>query len=189
MEGGAEVTYLLLFWEFFKTGLLSVGGGLATLPFLYDMAERYDWFTTEELANMLAVSESTPGPIGVNMATYAGIQAAGIPGGIVATLALVLPSLIVMLLIAKAMTRFRENRTVNCVMGVLRPASVGLICAAAITVVKVALLHTGAAGFAAIKWSAIALGIVLLLINLKWKKLHPVVLVASGAIAGMVLGL
>ena len=72
--------YLLLFWEFFKTGLLSVGGGLATLPFLYDMAERYDWFTTEELANMLAVSESTPGPIGVNMATYVGNTAGGLLG-------------------------------------------------------------------------------------------------------------
>lgn len=183
------MTYLLLFWEFFKTGLFSVGGGLATLPFLYDMAERHSWFTTEELANMLAVSESTPGPIGVNMATYAGIQAAGIPGGIIATLALVLPSVIIMLLIAKALTRFRENHIVNCVMGVLRPASVGLIAAAAITVVKVSLLHTGTAGLTSIKWSALLLGAALLIINLKWKKLHPVVLVALGAAAGIALGL
>ena len=183
------MTLLLLFWEFFKTGLLSVGGGLATLPFLYDMAAHYDWFTTEELANMLAVSESTPGPIGVNMATYAGMQAAGIPGGIVATLALVLPAFLIMLLVVKAMSKFRESPVVNSVMGVLRPASVGLICAAAITVVKVALLNTGVVGFAAIKWPAILLGVALLLINLKWKKLHPVVLVAIGAAAGMVLGL
>ena len=138
---------------------------------------------------MLAVSESTPGPIGVNMATYAGMQAAGIPGGILATFALVLPSVIVILLIAKALNRFRESRTVSCVMAVLRPASVGLIAAAAITVVKVALLHAGVLGFAAIKWWALALGAVLLIINLKWKKLHPVVLVAIGAITGMVLGL
>ncbi len=178
--------YLLLFWEFFKTGLLSVGGGLATLPFLYDMANRYPWFTPQELADMLAVSESTPGPIGVNMATYAGINAAGIFGGIVATLALVLPSLIIMLLIATAMQRFRESRVVISVMDILRPASVGLIAAAALTVVRVALLNTLPLS---INWTALAVGVVLLLLNLKWKKLHPIVLVALGAVAGIALGL
>ncbi len=179
--------YLLLFWEFFKTGLLSVGGGLSTLPFLYDMAERYDWFTREELANMLAVSESTPGPIGVNMATYAGIQAAGLPGGLLATFALVLPSVIIIMLIAKALNRFRQSPVVNGVMGVLRPVSVGLIAAAALSVLQVAFLQTGS-GFS-IKWAALALGGVLLAINLKWKKLHPIVLVVLGAAAGLLLRL
>ena len=178
--------YLLLFWEFFKTGLLSVGGGLATLPFLYDMANRYPWFTQQELADMLAVSESTPGPIGVNMATFAGINAAGIPGGIVATLALVLPAFLIMLLVATAMKRFQKSRIVTSVMEVLRPASVGLIAAAALTVLRVALLRSEPFS---VNWVALAVGAVLLALNLKWKKLHPIVLVALGAAAGIALNL
>ena len=181
--------YLQLFWEFFKTGLLSVGGGLATLPFLYDMAARYDWFTAEELANMLAVSESTPGPIGVNMATYAGINAAGIPGGLVATFALILPAFLIMLLVVGALERFRENRIVNCVMKVLRPVSVGLIASAALTVLRVAYLQSGETPLSMVKWPALAVGAALLAVSLKWKKLHPVVLVALGAAAGIALGL
>ena len=90
--------YLRLFYAFFKTGLFSIGGGLATLPFLYEMAEKYSWFTEEDIANMLAIAESTPGPIGVNMATYVGIQTGGILGGFWATFALVLPSFIIILL-------------------------------------------------------------------------------------------
>ena len=85
------MTYLLLFYEFFKTGLFAVGGGMATLPFLYDMSARHpDWFTASQIADMVAVSESTPGPIGVNMATYVGVQVGSIPGAIVATIGLVL---------------------------------------------------------------------------------------------------
>ena len=81
------MTLLLLFFEFFKTGLFAVGGGMATLPFLYDMLGRHpDWFTASQLADMIAVSESTPGPIGVNMATYVGFETSGIPGALVATL-------------------------------------------------------------------------------------------------------
>ena len=177
--------YLRLFWEFFKTGLLSVGGGLATLPFLYDMAARYGWFTSQELTNMLAVSESTPGPIGINMSTYAGINAAGLLGGLIATFALVLPSFIIMILIVSAMGRFQENRVVQCVMRVLRPASVGLIASAALSVFRVTLFGEDFS----FRWEALVLGAVLLAINLKWKKLHPVVLVAIGAAAGMALGL
>ena len=181
--------YLQLILEFAKTGLFSVGGGLATLPFLYQMSDRYGWFTHADVANMLAVSESTPGPIGVNMATYAGINAAGIPGGIVATLALVLPSVIIMVLIAGAMERFRDSRVVQNVMKVLRPVSVGLICSAALTVLRVAYLRQGADLLGMVKWTALALGAVLLAVNLKWKKLHPVVLIAIGAVGGIILGL
>ena len=181
--------YLQLFWEFFKTGLFSIGGGLATIPFLYDMAARYSWFTAEDLANMLAVSESTPGPIGVNMATFAGVSAAGVLGGVVATLSLVLPSVIIMILVAGALDRFRDSRVVASVMKVLRPVSVGLIAAATLTVLKVAYLQSGADLLSAVKWTALALGAVILAINLKWKKLHPVVLVAIGAAGGILLGL
>ena len=84
--------YLQLFWEFFKAGLFAIGGGLATLPFLQDMAVKTGWFTTDQLADMIAVSECTPGPIGVNMATYAGFLTKGVPGGIVATIGLITPS-------------------------------------------------------------------------------------------------
>ena len=181
--------YLQLFWEFFKTGLFAVGGGLATIPFLYDMAARYAWFTKEDLANMLAISESTPGPIGVNMATYAGINAAGVLGGVVATLALVLPSVIIMILIAGAMERFRDNRIVGSIMKVLRPVSVGLICSAALTVLRVAYLQSADNPIGMIKWTALLLGAALLAVNLKWKKLHPVVLIAIGAVGGIALGL
>ena len=91
------MTYLYLFLEFFKIGLFAIGGGPATLPFLMDLTEKYDWYTMTDLTNMVAVSESTPGPIGINMATYAGFNAAGTPGGIVATMSLVLPSIIVII--------------------------------------------------------------------------------------------
>ena len=89
------MVYLQLFIEFFKIGLFAVGGGLATIPFLMDLPEKYDWYTKADMASMLAISESTPGPVGINMATYAGYNAAGISGGIVATLSLVHPTLLI----------------------------------------------------------------------------------------------
>ena len=110
------MTCLLLFYEFFKTGLFAVGGGLATLPFLYDP----EWFTMSQLADMLAVSESTPGPLGVNMATYVGYLTAGIPGAVAATMGLVAPSVIVILIVAAFLKRFRESRLVNNVFYGLR---------------------------------------------------------------------
>ena len=102
--------YLQLFYEFFKTGLFAVGGGLATLPFLYSMADKTGWFTAGDLANMIAVGESTPGPIGINMATYVGYVTCGIPGAVMATLGLITPSIIVILIIASVLKAFRENR-------------------------------------------------------------------------------
>ena len=92
--------YLRLFFEFCKVGLFSVGGGLATIPFLTDLGERTGWFTSAQLADMIAVSESTPGPMGVNMATYVGFTSGGVLGGIVATLGLIFPSLVIILIIA-----------------------------------------------------------------------------------------
>ena len=104
---------LKLFFEFFKTGLFAVGGGMATLPFLYDMSERTGWFTQEKLADMIAVGESTPGPIGVNMATYVGFETAGIPGAVIATLGLVCPCVIIILVIARILKQFREKEPVE----------------------------------------------------------------------------
>lgn len=115
------MVFLYLFIEFFKIGLFAIGGGPATIPFLMDLTDRYDWYTKEDVINMLAVSESTPGPIGINMATYAGFKAAGFLGGLVATLSLVLPSLIVVILIAKLLNNFSKNPFVRSAFSTIRP--------------------------------------------------------------------
>lgn len=185
--------YLNLFWEFFKTGLFAIGGGLATLPFLTKIGTTYGWFTSEELANMLAVSESTPGPIGVNMATYVGNITAGVFGGVLTTFALVLPSYIVIYLVCKIMEKFRDNRYVQGAMTTLRPASVGMVAAAVLDVVVSVLFNTEAV--ASLQWSQMIvlpnfiLFLVLMLIYTKFNKLHPVVLLAAGAVAGILLKL
>ncbi len=186
---------LILFFEFFKVGLFAVGGGMATLPFLYDMSARHpDWFTTAQLADMIAVSESTPGPIGVNMATYVGFHTAGIPGGLIATIGLVTPSVIIVLLIARVLKQFRENRYVDAAFYGLRPCSVGLIAAAGLLVVKIALLDFDA--FAAsgaildlLNVKALILAAVLLVLTRAvkaTKKLHPIVFILGSALAGVV---
>ena len=154
------MNFLTLFFEFFKTGLFAVGGGMATLPFLYDMAGRHpEWFTAAEVADMLAVSESTPGPIGVNMATFAGYKMGGIVGALVATLGLITPSVIVLLLVA------------------------------GLTVVGTTLVHTGESGWAFYDWKAILLAAVLLVLT-RWvkptKKLHPILFILASAVAGVV---
>ena len=183
--------YLLLFWEFFKTGLFAVGGGLATLPFLYDMGERTGWFTAAQVADMLAVSESTPGPIGINMAVYTGFTSAGILGSLCALVGIVTPSLIVIILVAAALRAFRDNRYVQGMFYALRPASTGLIAAAGCAVAVSALLRLDAwAGlekfWTVLDWKAIVLAGVIFILSRKWTKLHPVVLILVGAVAGAV---
>ena len=184
--------YLRLFFEFFKVGLFSVGGGLATLPFLTDLGLRTNWFTSAELTNMIAVSESTPGPMGVNMATYVGFHIGGIPGGIIASLGLVTPSIIVILIIAGFLKKFRESRYVDAVFYGLRPASTALIAAAFLQVCSIALLtHGAAAGGASsvsVYWPSIILAVaVFVLMRLKpLKKLHPIVFIAASAVIGIV---
>ena len=122
--------YLRLFFEFFKAGLFAVGGGLATLPFLYDMAEKTGWFTAETVMDMIAISESTPGPIGVNMATYAGFTTAGVLGSVCATVGLVFPSVIIIIFVYKMLEKFKGSKLVNDVFYGLRPAVAGLVGAA-----------------------------------------------------------
>ena len=168
--------FLRLFYEFFKTGLFAIGGGLATLPFLSDMAEKTGWFTQEDLANMVAISESTPGPIGVNMATYVGYTTGGqsgvplgnIIGAVIATLGLIAPSIIVILIIFKILQIFKDNRYVKAAFYALRPASTGMIAAAGISVVEISLFHLGlfeTGGLPAVfNWQAIILAVVLFLL-------------------------
>ncbi len=190
--------YLRLFFEFFQVGLFSVGGGLATIPFLNDMGLRTGWFTPSQVANMLAISESTPGPIGVNMATYTGFHVAGVPGGVIATLGLVTPSILVILIIGGFLKKFRENRTVNAIFYALRPASTALISAALLQVCSIALMvhssaapESNAASAPALYWPAILLaGVVFACLHLKpLKRLHPVVFIVLSAAVGILFRL
>lgn len=178
--------YLILFWEFFKTGLFSIGGGLATIPFLMDMADRYGWFTRADLSNMIAVSESTPGPIGINMATYVGFTTCGVPGSLIATTGLVLPSLVIILIIAGFLTKFKENKLVKDTFYVLRPTVVGLLCVSVLSIVNTVLFNFSAGTFLGMfnLW-AIAVFAVLLFLIIKFKK-HPIVYIAIGAVAGII---
>ena len=194
--------YLRLYWEFFKTGLFAVGGGMATLPFLKDIGQSTGWYTYTDLMNMLAVSESTPGPIGINMATYVGFTVGGIPGAVIATLGEVTPSIIVILIVAMMLKKFRDNRYVNMAFYGLRPASTGLIGAACVTVVlevmtgiKVlaadgALMNTfRLAGESLIKWPGVLLGALLIVLTnfiRPVKNWHPIVFIAVSAVVGIV---
>lgn len=191
-----------LFYEFFKVGLFAVGGGMATIPFLYDIAERTSWFTQMDLMNMIAVSESTPGPIGVNMATYVGYVTGMGQGGIVtaiigaliASLGLVTPSIIVILIVAKFLKSFRNNKYVNNSFYGLRPTSAGLIAAAGLSVAVTNLLNLTLiknTGFTmdAVNWKGLILAIVLWIFTNKVKKtkgLHPIIFIGLSALAGIV---
>ena len=194
--------YLQLFWEFFQTGLFAVGGGMATIPFLYDISDKTGWFTYTDLANMIAVGESTPGPIGVNMATYVGFitgmqdggVTAAILGAVIATLGLVTPSVIVILIVAAILKSFRNNPYVENAFYGLRPASTGLIAAAGISVIMTTMFDKGiyldGNILSAINWKGIVLAIALwLLTNVvkKTKKLHPIAFIGFSALIGIVL--
>ena len=187
--------YLQLFYEFFKVGLFAIGGGLATIPFLSDMGGRTGWFSARELANMIAISESTPGPMGVNMATYVGFHTGGIAGSVIATLGLVCPSIIVILIIAGFLKKFRESRGVDAVFYGIRPASTALIAAALVEVCSIALLFrevtvpgSDAVAKQLFNLPAILLAAVIFLCLrvTPLKKLHPIVFIALAAVAGIV---
>ncbi len=167
---------------------------MAKLRLLYKMAATKGWFTAAQLADMVAVSESTPGPIGVNMATYVGFLTGGIPGSLIATLGLVTPSIIVILLIARVLEKFRSNKTVDAAFYGLRPCSVGLIAAAGLLVVKIALFcfdkyaETGRP-LDALNIKAILLAAALLVLTRcvkPLKKLHPVFFILFSAVVGIV---
>lgn len=187
--------YLTLFYEFFKVGLFSVGGGVATIPFYMELADKYDWLTTQMLTDMIAVSESTPGPIGINLATYAGFRAAGIPGALVATFSEVLPSFIILVLIAKALERYKENALVSSTFSGIRPAVAGLIAAAGWSVMRVALFTapSGSSLFTTllscdIKWLVLFCALLALMQIKPLKKLHPIVYIGFSAVVGIGAG-
>ncbi len=185
------MTYLILFLEFFKTGLFAIGGGMATLPFLFELANKYDWFTEPELMDMIAVSESTPGPIGVNMATYAGFSAGGVLGAIIATIGLILPSVIIVILVYKVLQKFRKSTLVENGFYGLRPAVAGLIIVACFNLFRISVLKENIT----LAWDGIfqleplLVFLVIGAASYKLKKIHPIVFILIGAIAGIVLKL
>ena len=180
---------LLLAWEFFQIGLFSVGGGLATLPFLDKLVDKYDWFTAADLANIVAVSESTPGPLGINMATYTGFTGSGFLGGIVASLSIVLPSWFTILLIARILKQFNENLYVKAAFEGLRATVVGLIAAAVLGIMKLSFLIPNAESLQnQLNYKALILFGAMILVRFKFQKIHPIAIIGAGAILGVLCG-
>jgi len=179
---------LTVFWEFFKIGLFAVGGGPATIPFLMELTKNYDWFTARELTDMIAVSESTPGPIGINMATYVGFETLGTFGGIISTIGLVVPSIIVITIIATFFHKMNQNPKVQAVFSGIRPAVTGIIASAVFTICQVSLFTTSETGVINAEWKPIILSLVVLgLLQIKkLKKMHPFFWFVFGAIIGIV---
>ena len=169
--------YLQLIFEYFKTGLFAFGGGYATLPFLYHISATHGWYSSKQLSDMLAVSSITPGPVGVNMATFSGFTTAGILGAVLATSSVVLPSLIIVVIIAKLLAKFRENRHVQAAIYALKPAGCGLLAAVVINMFQENIHST---------W-AYVLFLGLLVMSLKIKK-DPLIYLGLSAIVGLGLG-
>lgn len=171
--------------QFFKTGLFAVGGGLATIPFLKEMAVNYGWFTLEELQTMINVAESTPGPIGVNMATYVGFSQLGVVGGIITTLALVCPSIIVILIISNIIEKFKSSSLYSNIFTCLRAAVLGLILYAVIDIFKNTLFNNETI----INFKQMICYVVVLIGSIKFKKLSPILIIIICAILGMLLSI
>ena len=183
-----------LFFEFLKIGMFSVGGGMATLPFLYDMADETGWCTYSQIADMLAVSESTPGPIGINMATYVGYTIGGIPGALVATFGIILPGIILVIIVTSILDKFRNNLYVEGAFYGLRPATTAQITSAGLLVAKITFLNLDiykASGAIAdlLNYKAVIFAVILLIFT-RWvkqtKDLHPAIFIGISAVVGIV---
>lgn len=182
--------YLRLFYEFFKIGLFSVGGGLATLPFLYKVSAETNWFSINDLLNMVAVSESTPGAIGINISTYVGFTTKGIIGAILATLSLALPAVIVIIIVSKFLEKFKDSKIVKNIFYGIRPASTALIAAAGLGVAKVSLLNLNKYNgintvLKIFNYKAILLALILYFVIKKTDK-HPIIYIAASAVVGVI---
>lgn len=184
--------YVTLFYEFFKIGLFAIGGGLASLPFLQRLVDNYGWISSDQLLDMIAISESTPGPIGINAATYVGYEVAGVLGGIVATLGEVAPSIIIIVLLAQTLNKHGKHPAVQGAFSMIRPAVAGLIGAVAISLGRNELLRAESWGtgnlLKVFNLPAIGLFAVIfyLLHRFDW---HPVVFLAGAAMVGIIFGL
>ena len=181
---------LRLFYEFFKIGLFAIGGGMATIPFLQKLGESTGWFHQSLITDMIAISESTPGPIGINMATYVGYNVAGVFGGIVATLGEILPSIIIVVLFSKSLEKFTGNQKVESAFYGMRAAVTGLIAAAAFSIIEVSVFtvdlyhETGnILNFVDLRKLVY---LVLVYIAVKKFKWHPIVYIAISAVVGII---
>ena len=183
--------YLQLFWEFLKIGLFAVGGGMATLPFLQDLAEKTGWYSQSLITDMIAISESTPGPIGINMATYVGCNVAGFLGGVVATMGEILPAIVIVVTVSRYLEKFRGSKLVDAAFYGLRPAVTGLIAAAGISVVQVAMFNFDLYRQTGVLMDAFDLKKIVFFVvafaAIKKFKLHPVVYIACAAVVGILL--
>lgn len=187
-----ELFFTLIF-EFFKTGLFAFGGGLATIPFLEEMGANYGWFDLSTLTTLIAVSESTPGPMGINMATYVGYHTFGLFGGVITSLSLVAPSIIVVCIIASKYEEFKNSKIVQAVFGGLRPAVVGFIISACMGIFVTTLLNLDIYNMTqnlidAFDFISIVAVIGLLIFN-RYKKLNPIYTIVACAVVGIVLQL
>lgn len=180
--------YIIMYLEFFKVGLFSIGGGLATLPFLQELINKYAWITNEELLNMIAISESTPGPIGINTAVFVGYNTANVFGGIVATMGIVTPSIIIIVIIAHYFSKFNEHPLVQGAFLGIRPAVTGLIAFVGFELGKTELFNLKYFYSDLVKLlnlKAILLFIILFFLINRYKK-HPIIYILIAAIIGII---
>ncbi len=182
--------YLQLFWEFLKIGLFAVGGGMATIPFLEHLSQSSGWYPLSFITDMIAISESTPGPIGINMATYVGYNVGGLPGGVIATLGVVLPSMVIVTIVSRYLEKFNGNRLVDSAFYGLRPAVTGLILVAGLTVVQTSFFHVyELADFArlteVLDWRKLLFFGIMFFAIRKFNK-HPIFYIAVAAVIGIV---
>ena len=175
---------LELFWVFFLIGAFTFGGGYAMIAMIQQQVVSRGWMGMEEIIDFVAIAESTPGPIAVNMATFVGTRMGGLPGAACATLGVVLPSFVVILIVARCYQAFRRSKWVQGVMSGLKPAVVGLIAGAAVTV-GAAIFAPNGGNASWVWWVLLA---VMLWVSMKWKKLHPIVIICICALAGILAG-
>lgn len=197
--------YLTLFWEYFKIGLFTIGGGYAMLPLVTQVVEQYGWLSKAELLNFIGIAESTPGPFAINLATFIGVKVGGtvglgvfgsILGAIIATFAVVMPSLIIIIVVTKLFQKFQSSKYVQGVLYGIKPVVVGLILSALLTVgcqvvlPKLNLRAIEQSGFAEFNWISLILAaafVPLSQIKIRKKKIHPIILIVLSAVLGIVL--
>ena len=180
---------LYLIAEFFRIGLFAIGGGLATLPFLFEIADNSDWISREAIGNMLAVAQSAPGAIGANLASYVGFTYAGPAGGFAAALGLVFPSIIIITIVARMLQSFKENKVVQSLFTAFRPAAAGLLSAAGFSAIALSLWNAAAPiWYEFIRWKETLLLALILFLVMKFKK-HPILYIAAAGVAGVLLQL
>lgn len=185
------MTLLLLCLEFMKAGVLAIGGGLSIIPFLIQMSENHpDWFSLDTLTDMIAISESTPGPIGINMATFTGYNVAGVPGAVLASIAMILPCFFITIFVSRMLQKYQDNHIVQNVFVVLRAVAVGLIASATYTIIQAALFHVeleNATLAQMLDWRYVLVFAVMVVAMLlpKLKKLHVAWFILIGAVIGI----